>query len=68
MHGDPQRQRLSVEEARAYLEKVVDQFHVGPLASLDLTVTWFLARGLDVADTRGKRGRWRRGQPDTREL
>lgn len=53
-HGeafDLQAKENAIHEAKMYLGDVADRLRHGPLADLDLTVTWSVAAGKDVAET-----------------
>ena len=41
----------AIREAKTYLSNVVDQLRQGPLKDADLTLTWSVAIGKDVAET-----------------
>ncbi len=41
----------ALREAKTYLGNLLDQMRRGPLADVDLTLTWSVATGKDVADT-----------------
>jgi nucleotide-binding universal stress UspA family protein len=41
----------AIREAKTYLGNLVDQLRQGPLKDADLTLTWSIAIGKDVADT-----------------
>ena len=48
---DPHLIEQAVREAKTYLGSLVDRLRQGPLAEVDLTLTWSVLTGKDVADT-----------------
>ncbi len=48
---DPHLKEQALLEAKTYLGNLVDQLRQGSLADVDLTLTWSVATGKDVADT-----------------
>ncbi len=48
---DPHLIEQAVREAKTYLGSLVDRLRQGLLAEVDLTLTWSVATGKDVADT-----------------
>lgn len=47
----PELKEQALYEAKYYLREVVDRLLEGPVANLDLTITWSVAMGEDVAKT-----------------
>ncbi len=47
---DPHLKEQAIREAKTYLGNLVEHLRQGPLADIDLTLTWSVATGSDVAE------------------